>query len=148
MEESQGDIRKGASEAFGIGERNIGEYSPLALAYVGDAFIELYVRSYVTMSQKLPASKLHKKTVSFVNAQSQAELLRVMYDELTDEEKEVCRRGRNAKSNTRSKNASVTDYRKATGLEALAGYLYLTGKAGRFMDLFRNAVKKAGMDRG
>ena len=63
-------------------------------------------------------------------------------EELTDEEKDICRRGRNAKSNTRSKNASVTDYRKATGLEALAGYLYLAGRAGRFMELFRNAVEK------
>ncbi|MBQ7557662.1 MAG: ribonuclease III [Lachnospiraceae bacterium] len=145
MNINENDIKRAAEEAFGLGAIDPKSCPPLTLAYIGDAFIELCVRSYVVMSGRAPASKLHRETVSFVNAESQAELLRAMEPELTDEEKDICRRGRNAKSNTRSKNASITDYRKATGLEALAGYLYLEGRAGRFMELFRDAVENTGM---
>ena len=111
------------------------EYSPLTLAFIGDGVYELFVRSSIVGNTNAPAGKLHKLCVKYVKAQAQAEASKKMMESLTEEELWVFKRGRNAKSPTVPKNADVTQYRLATGFEALIGYLYLEGKEERIAEL-------------
>lgn len=145
MEESV-TILEAIKRDFACGEIDIRTYSPLALAYIGDAIYDLVIRTIVVERGNTSANKLHKKTVSYVNARIQAQMIEALTDELTEEEKTVYRRGRNAKSYTTAKNASVIEYRKATGFEALCGYLYLTGKQERMLSLVKKAVALVGME--
>ncbi len=112
------------------------EYSPLALAYMGDAVFDVLVRGMVLAKGNMPANKLHKAAKEYVNAAAQAEMYIRLENIVTEEELAVMKRGRNAKSNTTAKNQSVTDYRHATGLEALFGYLYIKGENTRIKELF------------
>lgn len=121
----------------GQGECDPREYSSLALAHIGDAVFEVLVRLTVLTDGNAPVNKLHKKARDIVNAKAQAELYYRIKDVLTEEEKGVFRRGRNAKSFTVPKNADLMDYRHATGLEALFGYLYLKGEKERAVELFK-----------
>ena len=121
----------------GLKTSDIAMYNPLVLAYIGDSVYELYVRTLLVSHGSIQVAKLHKKAIAFVKAKSQAELLEeVIQSELTDDEKDIVRRGRNAKSGTVPKNAELVDYRMATGLEALFGYLYLIGNIERLVYLF------------
>ena len=110
--------------------------SPLGLAFVGDAVFELMVREMVMSRGNLPVNKAAPEAKRYSMAASQAAMFHRVYESLTEDEKDVIRRGRNAKSDTRAKNASVSDYRHATGLEALFGYLYLKGERERLRELF------------
>ena len=116
-------------------------YSPLTLAFMGDAVFELMVRTMVVTAGNTAPEKLHKRTTRMVKAESQAIMGHGIWDELSEEEQSVYRRGRNAQSYTHAKNASVSDYRHATGLEALFGYLYLTGKQERMLELMKRCVE-------
>ncbi len=116
------------------------EYSPLALAFVGDAVYEVYIRSQILARANAGAHTLHQKAIAYVKAEAQATAARKIAEELTDEELAVFRRGRNAKSGTVPKNANVTDYRYATALEALFGYLYLCGCTDRLVQLMDKAA--------
>jgi ribonuclease-3 family protein len=109
--------------------------SPLQLAYVGDAVYELLVRTYL-LKKGLSVKELHKATIKFVKAKSQANIVHNLEEELTEHEKTVVKKGRNAKSNTVPKNADLIDYKYATGFEALIGELYLGGKDERLSELF------------
>jgi ribonuclease-3 family protein len=111
-------------------------YSPLILAYIGDAVFELLVRSSVVAGGNKPVNELNRQSASLVKAPSQAAMYHKIEEKLTEEEAAVLKRGRNAKSFTHAKNASITDYRHATGLEALFGYLYLKGRIERIFELF------------
>ncbi len=102
------------------------EYSPLVLAYIGDAVYELYVREMLVRRGNMPVDKLHKAATMTVNASAQSESFKRIEDRLTGDEIAVFKRGRNAKSAV-PKNADMADYRSATGLEALIGYIYLSG---------------------
>lgn len=128
-------------EQFGFEQQDIRSFSPLTLAYVGDAVMEVVVRTVVIEQGNRPVNELHKISTSFVKAESQARMVLGLQEEFTEEERQIIRRGRNAKPYTTAKNASRADYHKATGFEALMGYLYLTGQAERMLLL----VKK-GMD--
>lgn len=110
--------------------------SPVELAFVGDAVYELLVRRYISLSHDVSASQLHKMCVSFVRAEAQQEALSAVSDVLSEEEANIVRRGRNASKVTASKNADITAYRASTGLEALFGFLYLTGQNERIDQLF------------
>ena len=104
----------------------------LSLAYIGDAVFEVMVREYLIVNnQMLSAHKLHMKAITYVKAHAQSEFIREIESKLTEEELHMFKKGRNAKSATMPKNASVTEYRAATGFEALIGYLYLTGQTER-----------------
>ncbi len=116
------------------------EYSSLALAHIGDAVFEVLVRLVVLTDGNAPVNKLHKKARNIVNAKAQAEMYYRIKDTLTEEEEAVFRRGRNAKSFTVPKNADLMDYRHATGLEALFGYLYLKGEKERMVALFQQGM--------
>jgi ribonuclease-3 family protein len=109
--------------------------SPLQLAYIGDAVYELLVRTYL-LKKGLSVKELHKATINFVKAKSQANIVHNLEEELTEHEKIVVKKGRNAKSNTVPKNANLIDYKYATGFEALIGELYLSGKDERLSELF------------
>lgn len=144
MEESI-TILEAIKRDFGCGEIDIRTYSPLTLAYIGDAIYDLVIRTIVVERGNRSADKLHKKTVTYVNARVQARMIEALENELTEEEAAVYHRGRNAKSYTMAKNASVIEYRKATGLEALCGYLYLQGRQERLLYLIREAIEKINM---
>ncbi len=109
--------------------------SPLQLAYIGDAVYELLVRTYL-LNKRLPVNKLHNVAIKYVKAKAQAEIVHLLENILTDEEQRIVKKGRNAKSNTMPKNATVIDYKYATGFEALIGYLYLKGHDARIQELF------------
>ncbi|MCI7040628.1 MAG: ribonuclease III [Lachnospiraceae bacterium] len=132
-------------QSFELKEVDIRAYSPLTLAYIGDCVYDLVIRTVVVERGNEPANKLHKKTVAYVKAQTQASMIEALLPYLTEEEEAVYKRGRNAKSYTSAKNASIGDYRKATGMEALVGYLYLTGQEARIMELIKTGLKELSM---
>ena len=131
-------------EQFGVAGVDIRTYSPLALAYIGDGVFELVIRSLVVGRGNCRANELHHRTSQIVKAQSQAEMIESLLPALTPEESAVYRRGRNAHSPTIAKHATMADYRKATGLEALIGYLYLTDRFERIVFLIKEAMTKTG----
>jgi ribonuclease-3 family protein len=124
-------------KAWNLPDTDIKSYSGLALAYIGDAIYDLLIRTYVVEHGNAPVNKLHNKVVKLVQASAQARLYHMIEDKLTDEEKAVYKRGRNAKSFSASKHTDLVEYRTATGLEALFGYLYLTGRTDRILELLR-----------
>ncbi len=115
--------------------------NPLTLAYIGDCFYDFVIRSVVVSKYHTKPMYLHRKTTKYAKAQAQAAIIELLMDSLTEEEISVYKRGRNAKSPTSAKNASITDYRKATGLEALIGYLYLNGEEKRAIELIRSGIE-------
>lgn len=144
MEESISLLRL-IKQSFDLKEVDIRTYSPLTLAYIGDSIYDLIIRTVVVERGNGPANKLHRKTVTFVKAETQSEMIELLLPELTEEELAVYKRGRNAKAYTSAKNASIGDYRKATGLEALMGYLYLTDRTERIIELIQNGLQKLSM---
>lgn len=117
-------------------------YSPLALAYIGDGVYEIFVRTYVVNRGNMPVNKMHKASRELVRASSQAKIYFLIEEMLTEEEEAVLRRGRNAKSVSIPKNGNVNEYRHATGLEALIGYLYIEGKVERIKELIDTGLTK------
>ena len=117
------------------------DYSPLALAYIGDSVYDLYVRGRVLLKGKRHVTQMHKDSVSFVKAHSQAQSVHAIENVLTEEELRILKWGRNAKSNTAPKNADITDYRLATGFETLIGYLYLKKDEERLNKLMNTAYE-------
>ena len=116
------------------------QLSPLVLAYIGDAVFELIVRTMVVSWGNAPVNKLHKEASSIVKAKSQAEMYFKIENMLTEDELSVLKKGRNAKSFTMPKNADVSDYRHATVVEALFGYLYIENKMERALELFKAGI--------
>lgn len=152
MEKSVGfEFDSYMQELFQMEEVDVSTYSPLTLAYIGDGIYDLIIRSIVVNHGNKQVNKLHKETSSLVQASTQSLMMRTMQEHLTEEEHAIYKRGRNAKSITPAKNQSVTDYRRATGFEALLGYLYLKKEWKRMLDLVKigldslsteNCVKK------
>ena len=128
-------------EQFGLKKKDIRTYSPLTLAYIGDGIFDLIIRTIVVDKGNTSPNELHRHTSSIVKAHTQALMVEALEKELTSEEYDVYRRGRNAKSVTTAMNASVADYRKATGFEALMGYLYLEDKFERAVFLTKRALE-------
>ncbi len=122
-------------ETFDIRKGDIRTYSPLTLAYIGDGIYDLVIRSMIVAQGNTKASQLHQHTSHLVKAHSQSAMMEYLLPELSEEEEAVYKRGRNAKSPTMAKNASMSDYRRATGFEALMGYLYLSDRFERILEL-------------
>ena len=133
-------------EKFALRDVDPAQYSPLSLAFIGDSIYGAVVKTMVVLEGNCPANRLDSKAVKYVKATSQARAVKHLLDEglLTEEEMAVYKRGRNAKSPTTAKNASVTDYRMATGLEAVIGYVYLKGDMDRVIEMIREAVSVEG----
>ena len=125
------------NELFQMEEVDIREYSPLTLAYIGDCIYDLVIKSLVINEGNKQVNKLHQETSRLVQASAQSLMMRAMQGHLTEEEHAVYKRGRNAKSVSPAKNQSITDYRRATGFEALLGYLYLKKDYKRLLDLVK-----------
>lgn len=130
-------------ETFGLEEQDLRTYSPLTLAYIGDAIFELVVRTVLVERKNTQAEKLHKAATKIVKAETQALMIEALKEELTEEELAVFKRGRNAKAVTRAKNATMSEYRRATGFETLMGYLYLKGDMERMIELVHLGAEKA-----
>ena len=132
-------------ELFQMEEVDVSTYSPLTLAYIGDCIYDLIIRSLVVNHGNKQVNKLHQETSSLVQASTQSLMMRTMQEHLTEEEHVIYKRGRNAKSVSPAKNQSITDYRRATGFEALLGYLYLKKEWKRMLDLVKiglDSIKK------
>lgn len=125
---------------FGASEVDIRTYSPLTLAYIGDAVFEIIIRTLVVEKGQRAANMLHKHTTKLVCAPTQARMAEAVYDFMTEKEQDIYRRGKNTKLNSSAKNASLSDYRKATGFEALCGYLFLSDDTARITELIKKAL--------
>ena len=141
MEESM-NLLEQIKREFGLGEVDLRTYSPLTLAFVGDCIYDLIIRTVVVERHNASPNRLHKEKSRLAKAQTQALMGEAIQGFLTPQEQAVYRRGRNAKSYTTAKNATVGDYRKATGLEALYGYLYLDGRMDRLMELLKLSLQE------
>lgn len=128
-------------EEFGIDkEVDVRGYSPLTLAYIGDAVYDLIVRSYVVAKGNVPNKNLHNETIKHVSAVAQSKLIDKLMDMLTEDEVSVYRRGKNSKPSSMAKNASQKEYLKATGFEALIGYLFIKGEDDRIFELLKQEL--------
>ncbi len=135
MEKNLNNIPDIICEEYGYKKHDPKSLSPLTLAYIGDTIFDLIVRTRVIERGNAPVNKLHKSASNIVNATAQAVIADMLMPRLTEEETGIFRRGRNAKPHTTAKNASNIDYKTATGLEALLGWLYLDGRIDRIMEL-------------
>lgn len=125
----------------GMNQIDVKTSSPLVLAYIGDCVFDLIIKLMVTGRGNRQVNKLHEETSRYVQASAQSYMMRAVQEHLNTEEHAVYRRGRNAKSVSPAKNQSITDYRRATGFEALVGYLYLKGDYSRLAELVTIGLK-------
>lgn len=123
-------------------EVDVNLLSPLTWAYVGDSVYELFIRTRLINKTKLKPHKLHIESIKYVKASAQAEMLHNIYEELSDEEKEIIRRGRNAQNHHLPKNSNVQEYMYSTAFEALIGYLYLCGDISRVKEIIEMSLKE------
>ncbi len=135
------DLISCIQKEFELKPVDIRTYSPLTLAYIGDGVYELIIRTVLVEQGNLQPAKLHKKSSGLVKAAAQAAMIHGLEAQLTEEELSAYKRGRNAKAYHTAKNASVADYRTATGFEALMGWLYLTGRYERMVSLIRAGLE-------
>ena len=131
------DILSLIEKAFSFDKANPEELTPLDLAFVGDAVGTLVIRTIAASEGPKPVEKLHQFSSRKVSAAAQSDMMHAIQPHLTEEEHSIYRRGRNQKPVTHAKNQSVGDYRRATGFEALIGYLYLTHQNERLVELMR-----------
>lgn len=133
------DILKSIETGFSLNNKNIAEYSPLTLAYIGDSIYALIAKTVIVERVNCHSKDLHNQSIKYVSATAQAKIVRFLTENnlLSDKEADILRRGRNSKSPSVAKNASVGDYRLATGLEALVGYLYLSGDTERMVEILK-----------
>ena len=141
MEKSLSLLEK-IREEFSLESKDIRTYSPLTLAFVGDCVFDLLIRTVIVERANQAPNQLHQKKSKIVKASAQAALAETFLEELSEEEQAVYKRGRNAKSGTSAKNASIADYRKATGLEALIGFWFLTGQEERMILMVKEGLAK------
>ncbi len=127
-------------QVLDVKQVDVMSYSPLTLAYIGDDAYDLVIRTYLLGKGNMPVNKLNRMADGLVRAKAQSDMMDVIEPMLDEEEHVVYKRGRNAKSYTKAKNATVADYRRATGFEALMGYLYLQGRYVRMVELIRAGI--------
>lgn len=128
-------------QKFDIKDIKLNQYSPLVMAYIGDAIYDMIIRTIIVYRANTQVNKMHHAAMNYVKASAQAEMYFAIKDRLTEEEEEIFKRGRNTKSYTKAKNATVNDYRIATGFETLMGYLYLKKDFKRILDLVSEGIE-------
>lgn len=143
--ENEGDLLRQIYERFGRGQAEPKLCPPLVLAYVGDGIYDLVVRTVLAGSGMSHVDRMNRQASAVCRASAQAAVVRAILDRLTEEEAAIYRRGRNAKPATKAKNATMSDYRHATGLEALCGYLYLNGELPRLLELLEAGFAQLGL---
>ena len=141
MEKSIISLEDSLDSVFGLSSKDWKLYSPLTLAYLGDAVYEMVIRTICVKRTNMQTQKLHRKVTGYVSAKAQAKMMDDLIGELTEEEESIYRRGRNSKPYTKAKNASMEEYLKATGFEALVGYLYLQKEYERMNALIAHGIE-------
>ena len=136
------DLNSYINQEFNIEAKDIRTYSPLTLAYIGDAIFDVIIRSILVNRGNTAVNKLHQRASSIVKAPTQALMAQALLDDFTEEETDYYRRGRNSKPHTKAKNASTMQYLDATGFEAVIGFLYLTNQMNRICELVEIGLKK------
>ena len=136
------DLPVTIKEQFEIKDTDINTYNPLTLAFIGDSVYEIIVRTLVVSKGNKSVNALAKDKNKLVNAKTQSRIAEILTEVFTEEEADIYRRGKNAKTANHSKSAAYSEYHRATGLEAVFGYLYLTGKLDRCLELFKTALEK------
>ena len=131
---------KELNRLFHLEDKDLRTYSPLTLAYIGDGIYDLVIRTILVKKANCPVNRLHRQASALVKAGAQSKMMEVIEPVLTEEEERVYKRGRNAHSPTMAKHATMADYRRATGFEALIGYLYLKEDFGRMLALIRLGI--------
>lgn len=139
-------MEKAIKNTFHIPEINADQYSPLTLAYMGDCAYEIVIRTLLVHKGNTHVDRLNKRASNLAKAATQSRIIGEIQEQLTEEEIAIYKRGRNAKSYTSAKNASINDYRRATGFEALIGWLYLKGEFERMTELIRLGFEAIGAD--
>ncbi len=134
------DFYRAINRAFDLNEMNPRETAPLILAYLGDTVYEVIVRTIESSKGNRQTGKLNRDSIKYVNAGSQARMIEALLPFLSEEEEGYYRRGKNAHTATTAKNASKSDYHKATGFEALIGYLYISGQTDRMFELIKQGM--------
>ncbi len=143
MEENS-RLRNQIMSTFELEDQNPRAMSPLNLAFIGDGIFDLVIRTYVVGQANQAVNSLHKKVSGIVKAETQSKIINALQEELSETEMAIYKRGRNAKSYSSAKNASLADYRKATGFEALIGYLYLMDETDRMLNLIKKGLELIG----
>lgn len=141
MEKSIMSFTEGLDSIFRFSDKNWKMYSPLTLAYIGDAVYEVVIRTIFVKEANCQPQKLHQKVTACVSAKAQARMIAALQPMLTEEEAGVYRRGRNSKPYTKAKNASLREYLEATGFEAVIGYLYLNREYERLNELVARGLE-------
>lgn len=141
MEKSIISLEDSLDSVFGLSSKDWKLYSPLTLAYLGDAVYEMVIRTICVKRANMQTQKLHRKVTGYVSAKAQTKMMDALIGELTEEEESIYRRGRNSKPYTKAKNASLEEYLKATGFEALIGYLYLQKEYERMNALIAHGIE-------
>lgn len=141
MEKSMISLEDSLDSVFGLSSKDWKLYSPLTLAYLGDAVYEMVIRTICVKRTNMQTQKMHRKVTGYVSAKAQAKMMDALIGELTEEEESIYRRGRNSKPYTKAKNASMEEYLKATGFEALVGYLYLQKEYERMNALIAHGIE-------
>ena len=141
MEKSIISLEDSLDSVFGLSSKDWKLYSPLTLAYLGDAVYEMVIRTICVKRTNMQTQKLHRKVTGYVSAKAQAKMMDALIGELTEEEESIYRRGRNSKPYTKAKNASMEEYLKATGFEALVGYLFLQKEYERMNALIAHGIE-------
>ena len=136
------DLPAKIKEQFEIKDTDINTYNPLTLAFIGDSVYETIVRTMVVSKGNKSVNALAKDKNKLVNAKTQSRIAEILTEYYTEEEADIYRRGKNAKTANHSKSAAYSEYHRATGLEAVFGYLYLTGKLDRCLELLKTALDK------
>lgn len=122
-------------------EADVNTMSPLTWAYIGDSIYEVYIRMNLINNTKLKPHGLHKEAIKYVKAKAQADILKQIEEILSEKEKEIVKRGRNAENHHLPKNATVQEYMYSTGFEALIGYLYLTKQDERLKEILKSCMQ-------
>jgi ribonuclease-3 family protein len=135
------EVLENSSDFIRLSEIDIKMLNPLIWAYIGDSVYEMYVRSFIISDTRRTSADLHKRSIKYVKAAAQSSHLELLEPNLTEEEKDIVRRGRNSKANHLPKNANVIDYRRATAFEALIGYLYLLKRFDRLGEIIKIVLK-------
>ena len=136
------DLPEKIKEQFDIKDTDINSYNPLTLAFIGDSVYEIIVRTMVVSKGNKSVNALAKDKNKLVNAKTQSRIAEILTEYYTEEETDIYRRGKNAKTANHSKSAAYSEYHRATGLEAVFGYLYLTGNLDRCLELLKTALDK------
>ena len=141
------DIFKHTLKVFDVEKIDIKTISPLAMAYIGDGVYEMVIRTYILTKFNGTLDKMHKKSSQYVKAVTQSSIINSIIENLSEKEQWIYKRGRNAKSASVAKNATMAEYRAATGFEALIGYLYLTGELKRAIEIIKMGFDKLDEDK-